>query len=191
MPDLAESALEYIDRPIYDFDLSIDESRLEFAGAVTGPTFVIVPPPPVPAPAAPTVRFESSLSTSSDYGTDVLVFPGMDPDLNLSSGGRVLAEAIARRLTTPRGSLPFHEEYGLDVRSYLNETMTSDALYRLKTAIERECEADERVESASVALTFTPAAHRLAVRIELVTAQGPFRFTLSVSQVTVELLSEA
>lgn len=36
MPDLAESALEYIDRPIYDFDLSIDESRFEFAGAVVG-----------------------------------------------------------------------------------------------------------------------------------------------------------
>lgn len=151
-----------------------------------------VPPPPVPAPSASSVRFESALVASAvDYGSDVLVFPGVDPNLTLSSGGRVLAEALARRLSTPRGSLPFHEDYGLDLRSYLNESVTSDVLYRLKSAIQRECEADERVESASVGLEYDASARRLRVRIEAVTAQGPFRLTLSVSQVTVELLTEA
>jgi phage baseplate assembly protein W len=138
------------------------------------------------------VQFQSTLGTSSiDYGSDVLTFPGVDPNLTLSKGGRVLAEALARRLCTPRGSLPFHEDYGLDLRSFLNEAVTSDSLYRLKSAVERECEADERVESASVSLDYNAQTRRLRVRIEATTAQGPFRLTLAVSQVTVELLTEA
>jgi hypothetical protein len=35
VPDLAESALEFFDWPIYDFDVAIDVTRLDFAGAVS------------------------------------------------------------------------------------------------------------------------------------------------------------
>jgi hypothetical protein len=167
--------------------------RIPVNAVLLGTTqFQTVPPPPVPAPAVSSVQFQSTLGTSSiDYGSDVLTFPGVDPNLTLSKGGRVLAEALARRLSTPRGSLPFHEDYGLDLRSFLNEAVTSDSLYRLKSAVERECEADERVESASVSLDYNAQTRRLRVRIEATTAQGPFRLTLAVSQVTVELLTEA
>jgi phage baseplate assembly protein W len=128
--------------------------------------------------------------TSTSLGSDVLVFPGLDETFTLVSDSRVLTEALARRLCTPRGTLPFHPDYGLDLRQYLNQSMTADALYRLKTAAERECEQDERVGSADAVVTYTPSSSSLKVSLTINTAAGPFRLVLSVTQVSVDLLSE-
>jgi phage baseplate assembly protein W len=127
---------------------------------------------------------------ATDFGTDVLCFPGLDETFSLASGGRVVAEALARRLSTPRGSLPFHPDYGLDVRAWLNDAISQDLLYRLKASAERECEQDERVEAVEVAVTYVQATQALRLRVTATTAQGPFRFTLSVSQVSIDLLAE-
>lgn len=148
-------------------------------------------PASVAPPVSSSVMVASSLAVPlADSGSDVLVFPGLDETFTLVKDGRVLAEALCRRLTTPRGTLPFHPDYGLDLRSFLNESMTQDLLYRLKAAVERECELDERVVTASAAITFTPATQALRVRLSVTTGSGPFRFVLNVTSLTVQMLGD-
>jgi phage baseplate assembly protein W len=124
-----------------------------------------------------------------DLGTDVSCFPDLDPLGTLVSGKTALAQAIARRLTTPRGGLFYDTNYGTDLRLYLNEGMTSEAQSRIKAAIESECRKDERVASATADVTFNAAAQSLAVSISLSIASGPFTLTLAVTQLTVALLT--
>jgi phage baseplate assembly protein W len=142
------------------------------------------------AAAASTFFVSQQLAAAgSGYGSDILVFPGLDETFNLVNDGRVLAEALGRRLTTPRGALPFHPDYGLDVRAWLNEGFTQDAAYRLKAAIERECEADERVASATSSVSFNLAAQSLRFKVSCATATGPFTFVMNVTSLTIELLA--
>lgn len=128
---------------------------------------------------------------NGEFGIDVMCLPDLDGTFTLVSDGRVLCEAVARRLMTPRGSLPFHPDYGFDVRSYLNESMSADDVYRFKSSVERECEADERVASADASVSFEANSSRLRLSVIVTTASGEYRFTLLVTQLTTELLLEA
>lgn len=126
---------------------------------------------------------------ATDFGTDISCYPDLDPLGTLVSGNTALAQAIARRLTTPRGGLFYDTNYGTDLRLYLNEGMTNETQSRIKAAIESECRKDERVSSASAEVTFNFATQTLSVSISLVTASGPFTLTLDVTQLTVSLLT--
>jgi len=160
----------------------------------TGVTTVYVTPPAAAVPPAPISTIPKfvlgGLAAQTGFGSDVLVFPGLDPNLTLVNDGRVVAEALARRLSTPRGSLPFHPDYGLDLRGYLNDAMTPERLYQLRAAAELECEQDERVQSAEVKASFSLATQSLRVSINVTTNTGDLRFVLNVSQVSVDLLSQ-
>src|SRR5207253_1177574 len=83
-------------------------------------------------------------SPKPDFGADLSALPDLDIRWPLQDGRRNLAEAIARRLQTPRGGLFYAPDYGTDVRSWLNEVLTEDDLFRVKMAVEAECEKDER-----------------------------------------------
>jgi phage baseplate assembly protein W len=123
----------------------------------------------------------------AELGTDISCFPDLDPMFVLVSGKLNLAQAIARRLQTPRGGLFYDLDYGFDLRAYCNETITDFSLYALRASIEAECEKDERVLKASSIIT-APLDGKLSVSIELTTAEGPFKLILAASAVTVELL---
>lgn len=123
----------------------------------------------------------------ADYGTDLSALP--DLSFNLQSGSANLAEAIARRLVTPRGGLFYDPSYGLDLRQYLGEALTDEVRYEIETLVGAECEKDERILSARATLIDgPPQARSLQVAVELETADGPFRFVLSINGVTVEVL---
>lgn len=115
--------------------------------------------------------------------------PDLDPMFGLVSGRTALAQAIARRLTTRRGLLEWigdDPEYGHDVREYLGEDVGARAEFVIASRVQAECLKDERVRAAQV--TATLAAERLTLSIKLTDADGPFRLTLAVTGVTVELL---
>lgn len=132
---------------------------------------------------------QAEASPSTDYGTDVLTSPTLDTSFALYSGPLIVCHAIARRLTTPRGKLPFHPDYGKDLRAYLNEAMTSSTLSEMRAAAEMEAEADERVESASATVTFKPPEKAVTLRLVLFMAEGPFELVLGISELTAEVLS--
>lgn len=125
------------------------------------------------------------------FGTDVSTFPDLDPQFRLISGQRVVAEAVARRWLTPRGSVSYDETYGEDVRAYLHARVDGPRLRALEAALQAQAVADERVQSAVVTLSTstsgTAAGLRLRVTGRLTTAAGPFTLVLTVDQLGANL----
>lgn len=124
----------------------------------------------------------------TDFGTDVSTFPDLDPSFTPISGTRVVAEAIARRLMTPRGSLAGYPNYGYDLRAAVNEYMGLRDQLRIQSAVAGECEADERVNRANVVVTFSAPTSQLTVTVRLETAAGPFVLVLAVTALSLTIL---
>jgi hypothetical protein len=134
----------------------------------------------------------------ADFGTDISTFvlqadgtytPDLDPSFSLITGTRVVGEAIARRLMTPRGALLYDPDYGLDLRAYLNDDLDTRELYTLGALIEAEAEKDERVLSAVVDLSLDARSSRLTIRltVTLLDAES-YALTLAADAVTVTIL---
>jgi hypothetical protein len=121
---------------------------------------------------------------ATEYGTDFACVEDLDAKLSLASGPRMVAEAVVRRLSTPRGGLWYDPAYGTDLRGYLNG---ASSRFRVASDVEREALKDERV--AAAAASVTRSASTLSVAIELTLETGvTFDLTLSVSELTVELV---
>lgn len=126
---------------------------------------------------------------ATDYGSDVSTFPDLDPTFALITGPRVIAEAVARRLMTPRGGgLHYDLAYGYDVRSLLNGSFSNAQIAAIGGEIEQEVLKDERVLAASVTMRFTQATGSLLITIALTAADGPFTLVLDVTAVSVSIL---
>jgi phage baseplate assembly protein W len=97
------------------------------------------------------------------------------------SGNRAVAEAIARRLQTPRGGLIDDPTYGYDLTYFLNAELSTTDLALIQSNTNAECLKDERVTAAATSLTFTGGV--LIVTIAVTTSTGPFTLVLSVSSV--------
>lgn len=125
----------------------------------------------------------------TDFGSDISFAPDMSTNLALVSADQVVAEAILRRLSTPRGWFSWDPSYGLDLRMMLNASMTDETVALWRREIANECEKDERVLSANVSIS--RIGNALTVGIELTTSNGPLSLVLGVSAVTVSLLQAA
>ena len=126
-----------------------------------------------------------------DFGQDIDVRSGLDPLLGLVSGTQNLGQALVGRLSTPRGGLFYDPNYGTDLRSYLNDSVSAATLARVRADVQAECAKDERVLSCTAATQFDAASLTLLVQISVQTAEGPFTMVLAVTSVTVELLRPA
>ena len=128
--------------------------------------------------------------TTPDYGVDWYWNGDIDPTGRLVNGPLAVAQAIARRLITTRGTLFYDPEYGFNLRDFLNETVEEgQTIFQIESGIETECLKDERVESADAAAEYIESASRLRVTARLVLAEGPFELVLIVDAVTLEILS--
>lgn len=112
------------------------------------------------------------------------------------TGVRVVAEAVYRRLTTPRGMLRGGEEeasYGLDLTEFVGTMPSKSVEASLPGRIAAELAKDERIEKTDVDVLVTKSGpettYGITVRCE--TAEGPFTLQLSASDVTVELIGIA
>jgi len=128
-----------------------------------------------------------------EFGIDVSTFPDLDPQFRLVSGRRAIVEVVMRRFSTPHGALLDDPDFGCDVREMLNDGLTPSVLYQWQHALQVEALKDERVFSAEVSFDTTRLISQgvLVIRVALADADGPFRFVLAVSDMTVELLREA
>ncbi|UZX16566.1 hypothetical protein KQ693_05920 [Thermus sp. PS18] len=120
------------------------------------------------------------------FGVDLTALPEFNPG-KLRREYENLAEALARRLMTPRGALWYESEYGTDLRAYLQETVTDEVQYEIERVAVMEVEKDPRVRSATASVTAVgPREFRLSLSVE--TAAGPYRLVLRVGDVSVEVL---
>jgi phage baseplate assembly protein W len=122
----------------------------------------------------------------SELGIDYSALP--DIAWQTKSGMENLAEALARRLQTPRGGLFYDPEYGLDVRDWLNETDSEEARFELATLASAECEGDPRVLSADVDVLVL-GEDGITIAISGQSLEGPFSLILEANKVTVEVLN--
>ena len=113
-------------------------------------------------------------------GTDFSGVLDIDPAWRVVDGKRALAQAVARRLSTPLGSLADHPDYGFDLRSAIGTSMTESQIFQ---GVQSQVLAEEQVESATIKVTLDDGA--LEVLINLVTAEEPFEFTVLVDDLAV------
>lgn len=120
------------------------------------------------------------------FGTDLAALPDFD-GVTLRREYDNLAEALARRLITPRGALWYAPEYGTDLRGYLNEPVTDALRYEVERLAALEVEKDPRVEEATATLTYL-GTNEMRLSLSVRTAQGPFTLVLRVDSLSVEVL---
>lgn len=123
--------------------------------------------------------------TTTDLGTDVHVTQDAAPVWGLARGDVNLANAIARRLGTPRGGLFYDPDYGYDLRAHLNQAVTDADMSTIRGAVISEVRKDPRVSSADARL----ARGSLEVGLSLRSADRTIDLVLAATEVTVELLS--
>ena len=115
---------------------------------------------------------------ADDFGSDISVFPDLDPTWTVQTDERVVAgEAIAKRLTTPAGSLIDDPAYGFDVFDLLEADLDDSDLARIRGQVQLQAEADERVIAVG-AVDLELVGETLTIRIRLVLADGPFTLVL-------------
>jgi hypothetical protein len=130
----------------------------------------------------------------ADYGKDVDAYADLPLRFALSSSSKNVINALIRRLTTARGALAVIGEdpdYGLDIRALLGEAFTSSTITKWRADIAHECQKDERVDHADVAITQVPNGAIIAIAITLSDGSVPFNFILSLTDLTVTLLEAA
>lgn len=100
--------------------------------------------------------------------------------------GRVaLAQRIARRLITPRGTFPFWPNDGTDMRAFLLSKATTP---QMAAAAKAECLKDEQVEDARVEAEFlTTTSVRLMIYLE--DSLGPWSFTMTIDEAAAALVA--
>lgn len=133
------------------------------------------------------------MTTAAPHGSDWSTFVDGVADLDpmfgmITDSRRVVAEAIARRLMQPAGTLEDDPRYGYDLREELGARLSAVRKIRIGAAIVAQCQEDPRVISASVTTidSTTPGYLRIAITATL--ASGPFDLVLGVDAVTIEML---
>lgn len=134
----------------------------------------------------------------ADFGSDFSGIFDLDPNLTFLSGDssapfpnslNALTQALARRLTTPNGALPYSPSYGYDIRELISSTVLPSVA---EPRIEAECRKDERVDDCTCTITVTGSGTDKvwSIKINPKTSTGDtFSFVLNVSAVSVSILT--
>lgn len=142
-------------------------------------------PPPPPLPAVNVNQLPNISPGGVDLGTDIL---DLSPTFTTVSGLANLGQALLNRLQTPRGGLFYDQNYGTDVRAYLNDALTAQRVSKLASDVQSECLKDERVQTCTAGVQFVSATKTLNITITGSTSGGPFVFVLAVTNLSVSLL---
>lgn len=129
---------------------------------------------------------------SVDYGFDMWGTTDISPTLQDISGPELMAQVICRRwYTPPGGMISDPDALTVDLRSYLSDDQNLNAttIARIKGTASAAALADPRVFSITVTADYDSDAELLTVTGAGQGADGPFRLTVGVSSVTVELLN--
>lgn len=123
----------------------------------------------------------------ADFGTELSCTRDIDPNGSMTTGPRVVAEALYRRLITPRGRVIDDPNYGSDISQFVNDDTTKQSLVGVQAAVISECIKEERVLLVTCNVVLLNSM--MTVTIKFTTADGPFTLVVSASQTSVTLLS--
>jgi hypothetical protein len=127
------------------------------------------------------------MTTDLDPTVDIAGIDDFDPHMPTVSGRMALLHRLGRRLTTPRGRFIYWPDFGTDLRQYL---LSKTPPSRIAAATEAECVKDEQVESVDVTVSNIDYGTRtLTISCEVTDADGPFDFTLTISEAAATLVT--
>lgn len=126
------------------------------------------------------------------YGKDISCTDSLKTG-RYTAGLRLIAESIYRRLITREGELLGGEDeqrFGVRVADFLGATTSPGEVAKLRARIRAQVLRDPRVDSVDVTVTEVAQGPDRAWEISLnvFTGQGPFELTLSVENVTTQLI---
>lgn len=123
------------------------------------------------------------------FGSDFAGVDDLDANLTFLEGDKAemtaLAQATARRLTTPRNGLFYDLSYGEDIRSFVSDSIPPALVSKMLSA---EVKKDQRIRDCTTVITVVGDTWTVIINPTATTGQS-FTLTISVSSVTVELLS--
>lgn len=137
---------------------------------------VLNPPQALPAPA------------TGFYGHDLSCISDLDPNMAEVDDHICLLQALARRITTSRGTLIDDPNYGFDIRQFLEDDLDVSQLARIGASVDAEFLKDERIIASSTTVTLVQGV--MIVSSNTTGALGPFKFVLSVQATTVTILTQ-
>lgn len=131
---------------------------------------------------------------ATGYGSDLSCMTKLSTGRTVR--GRVaLGEALFRRFSTPRGTLPGDKEestYGFDLSYYLGAVGDQVALAALPVLAEAEALKDERVAACTVTAESATAVNETGLLVTLSVTPFDetenFEFTLAVTDASVSLV---
>ncbi len=125
-----------------------------------------------------------------DYGRDLSCVRDLTDEMRMVSGGLLLAQALTRRWSTPRGMLIDDPDYGTDLRQNINESFDTLALQLMKSELRAEAIKDERVIDCIITeSTYLQATGLVVFKVEIETLEEVLELVVSVSSLTVALIS--
>ena len=109
-----------------------------------------------------------------------------DLEGGMSAGRLALAQELARRSITVRGTNVVDPDYGYDVTQHLNGRIRAADLSECAAELTSQYRADDRVVDAQVAVQYLGGV--LLIVASITDGDGPFPFTLSVSEAAATIL---
>lgn len=126
----------------------------------------------------------------NSLGRDIRLVPDIDETgTNLVEEGECLAQDLAHRLETPRGSVEWLPDYGYDLRQFLNRGLTRRDLLEISVETKIELEKDPRVNQVTVNPTFLRLENKLRLEVRVEAGDGPHDLVFVVDPQTVVLIS--
>lgn len=126
-----------------------------------------------------------------DYGTDLSCIEDLEEECRVISEPRlILAQALIRRWSTPRSTLPDDEDYGTDLSENINEDVDALAIARISQEARAEALKDERVVDCTIFdEAFDVTTGKLTFSAAVGGAEGELTLTVAVTALTVTLLN--
>lgn len=148
----------------------------------------------IAAELAELTREVSTPAGDLGYGVDLHCVDDLREDMAEVDPFSVLGvgQAIVRRLTTPRGSVPDAPDYGIDLRAYCNRGVPESEIQGLAARVRSEVTKDDRVRAATVTVTANASTGALTVSIVVtpaIVALASFTLTFAVTSGAVLLES--
>lgn len=153
----------------------------------TAPVLPVVPPP-VPQPVLFNQTIVQTGPVSNPWGVDIKCVNDLDPYFSLVGGIQCLAQDLYHRITTSPGTVPGAPNFGFNSIGLLSQAVTQAELNLIQSQMTTQLLSDERVQSASVLLTYSNGSLTVTATIQPL-ANGPFQFIASISSIGASLLS--
>jgi hypothetical protein len=129
-------------------------------------------------------------SVPINYGLDISCGMDIDPLMRPAWGVALVAQAVARRLQSPTGSLIGDPLYGIDIAQVASSAGSAATMQAaLVSQIRAQILRDERVDTVDFPeQSFNYDAKTFTLRVNVVTAEGPFSLVIELTAGNVEVI---